>query len=203
MMTTWLVTSIAGMLHSSETIIATQETLLRLYPSADARPTFVIDPVMVSTSGHDLLHPSAVQTLRNLLLPLATIVTPNVDEAILLAGWRATHQTFSSLSDTQACARAIAQSGAKNVLITGGHFLPGDPVITDVLYESDSDSFQSFCHPSVCWRVFLVKSKWLLTILSRFRRIETRNTHGTGCTLSAALTAYLAKGLSGELYGVT
>ncbi|KAG0142235.1 hypothetical protein CROQUDRAFT_673654 [Cronartium quercuum f. sp. fusiforme G11] len=160
-----------GMLHSSETIRAVHETLVRLYPGRNSTPILVIDPVMVSTSGHDLLEPTAVETLVNLLLPLATIVTPNVQEAILLAGWRETNQNISSLSDMKACARAITRSGTKSVLITGGHFLSGDPVITDVLYESDSDSFQTFCHP----------------------RIETRNTHGTGCTLSAALTAYLAQ----------
>ncbi|EGG07345.1 uncharacterized protein MELLADRAFT_24931, partial [Melampsora larici-populina 98AG31] len=160
-----------GMLHSSEIIDAVHRGLMRLYPDSASRPILVIDPVMVSTSGHHLLQPDAVETLSKLLLPLATLVTPNVDEAIILSGWRNTNRKISTLEDMKACAKIIGKSGPRRVLITGGHFLPEDPMITDVLYESDIDAFQVFCHP-----------------------IDTRNTHGTGCTLSAALTVYLAKG---------
>lgn len=161
-----------GMLHSSEVINAVHGALSKLYSDPASRPILVIDPVMVSTSGHHLLQPDAVKTLSESLLPLATLVTPNVDEALILAGWQDADQKISTLDDMKACAQIIGKSGPQSVLITGGHFLPEDSTITDVLYTSDVDSFQVFSHP----------------------RIDTRNTHGTGCTLSAALTVYLARG---------
>ena len=123
----------------------------------------VVDPVMVSTSGHRLLTPEAEDVVRESLLPLAALVTPNLDEAAILTG-RAVH-------DEASMARAgetLLSYGAGAALVKGGH-LAGDE-ITDLLITVEGT------------RVF------------RRARVETSSTHGTGCTLSAAVTAGLALG---------
>lgn len=123
----------------------------------------VVDPVMVSTSGHRLLTPEAEDVVRESLLPLAALVTPNLDEAAILTG-RAVH-------DETSMARAgetLVSFGAGAALVKGGH-LPGGE-ITDLLVTPGGV------------RTF------------RRQRVETSSTHGTGCTLSAAITAGLALG---------
>ncbi|MEM9227687.1 MAG: bifunctional hydroxymethylpyrimidine kinase/phosphomethylpyrimidine kinase [Verrucomicrobiota bacterium] len=124
----------------------------------------VVDPVMVATSGAVLLQPEAITTLETQLLPQATLITPNLDEAaVLLQGER---PTSSNLPDA---AHALAKKYGTAVLLKGGH-LEGNQLV-DVLAETDGT-------------------------LQRFqtRRVEGVNTHGSGCTLSAAITAELAKG---------
>lgn len=123
----------------------------------------VVDPVMVSKSGHPLLKPDAVEAVKTLLLPLALIVTPNVHEAQQLTGIEIT-----SLADARRAAKAIHGLGCKHVLIKGGH-LPSDRA-TDLLYDG---------------RFFNV-------LKGEF--IETRHTHGTGCTFASALAAHLGRG---------
>ncbi|MDA0329098.1 MAG: bifunctional hydroxymethylpyrimidine kinase/phosphomethylpyrimidine kinase [Gemmatimonadetes bacterium] len=123
---------------------------------------FVMDPVMVATSGDRLLQPDAVQALRGLLLPLASLVTPNLEEAAILSG-----HPVRSLDQMRDAARVIADLGAAAVLVKGGH-LEGDAV--DLLWDGVEEHI---------WRR---------------PRIVTRHTHGTGCTLSAAITAGLARG---------
>jgi hydroxymethylpyrimidine/phosphomethylpyrimidine kinase len=123
----------------------------------------VVDPVMVSTTGHRLLMPEAEDVVRESLLPLAALVTPNLDEAAILTG-RAVH-------DEASMARAgetLVSYGAGAALVKGGH-LPGDEV-ADLLVTPAGV------------RVF------------RRPRLATGSTHGTGCTLSAAITAGLALG---------
>lgn len=147
-----------GMVSRIETIAAIAERLRR-----QSQPV-VLDPVMVATSGDRLLHEDAIETLRRDLLPLATIVTPNLPEAALLTG--------SSMAKTETeiarQAEAILKAGAKAVLIKGGH---GDgPESTDYLFADVA--MQALSAP----------------------RVETKNDHGTGCTLAAAITAHLAKG---------
>ena len=122
----------------------------------------VVDPVLVAKSGDRLLREDAVQALRQTLLPLALVVTPNLPEAEVLAG-----MAIRGRAELDEAARRIAAMGARYVLVKGGH-APGDPV--DVLF--DGHAFQEFAGP----------------------RVQTRNTHGTGCTLSAAIAAYLARG---------
>jgi hydroxymethylpyrimidine/phosphomethylpyrimidine kinase len=122
----------------------------------------VVDPVMVAKSGDRLLREDAVQALRQTLLPLALVVTPNLPEAEILAG-----MAIRGRAELEEAARRIAATGARYVLVKGGH-APGDPV--DVLF--DGRAFKEFAGP----------------------RVQTRNTHGTGCTLSAAIAAYLARG---------
>ncbi len=127
-------------------------------------PHVVLDPVMVATSGAVLIDRSAVDVLVQALFPRATLVTPNLDEAALLVG-RALHTE----SDMQAAAAELLAMGARAVLLKGGH-LAGD-VVSDLLVLSSGEAF------------------WM-----RDARIATPNTHGTGCTLSSAIAAYLALG---------
>lgn len=125
---------------------------------------FVIDPVMVATSGDTLINEEARHYLRTHLIPICTIVTPNIPEAEYITG-----RKIESVSDMKAAAKEIVSSyNAKSVLIKGGH-LDGDAV--DFLY--DGKDMHTFTE----------------------KRINTKNTHGTGCTLSAAITAYLSQGL--------
>jgi len=128
-----------------------------------ALPNVVVDPVMVATSGDRLLQPDAEESLRLMLLPLATIVTPNLDETAVLVG-----HAVKGLDAMQAAAEAIVATGIKAVLVKGGH---ATEKATDVYYDGTTMEL-------------LVGEV-----------VETRNTHGTGCTLSSAITAYLARGL--------
>jgi hydroxymethylpyrimidine/phosphomethylpyrimidine kinase len=126
---------------------------------------YVLDPVMVATSGDVLLEQDAIDVIRRDLVPLAALVTPNLEEAVILTG--------EKIEDEDTMVRAaeilVNDMGAQAALVKGGH-LAGDRVV-DILYDGDV-------------RVF------------RGRRLESTNTHGTGCTLSAAITAQLANGES-------
>ncbi len=148
-----------GMVSRIETIAAIAERLRR-----QSQLPVVLDPVMVATSGDRLLHEDAIETLRRELLPLATVVTPNLPEAALLTGTpiAGTEQEITRQAEL------ILKAGAKAVLIKGGH---GDgPESTDYLFADDT--MQALSAP----------------------RVETKNDHGTGCTLAAAITAHLAMG---------
>ena len=125
----------------------------------------VLDPVMVATSGDRLLAPEAVEALRKLLVPRALVVTPNLPEAAALAG----ASVARNEREMEIQARELLAFGARNVLIKGGH---GGG------YES----------------VDLLVGEGDVLRLST-RRVDTKNTHGTGCTLSSAIAAGLAKGL--------
>jgi hydroxymethylpyrimidine/phosphomethylpyrimidine kinase len=121
----------------------------------------VVDPVMISKSGHHLLQPDAVDALRRELLPLAEIVTPNLPEAGVLLGRNEPH----SIDEMRSAARDLHQFGSRYVLLKGGHLDGAESV--DILDDG------------------------LTQIELRSPRIATRNTHGTGCTLSAAIAALL------------
>ncbi|NLN16150.1 MAG: bifunctional hydroxymethylpyrimidine kinase/phosphomethylpyrimidine kinase [Firmicutes bacterium] len=123
----------------------------------------VVDPVMVSATGHHLLAEDAKESLLTELFPLAYLVTPNLPEAEAITG-----DAIRTLKDMYAAGEKILKLGPANVLIKGGH-LPGEDVIDLLMGSVGAYEF-------------------------RASRIETTNTHGTGCTLSAAITAYLAKG---------
>jgi hydroxymethylpyrimidine/phosphomethylpyrimidine kinase len=124
---------------------------------------YVLDPVMVATSGDRLLTTEAESVLRDTLLPLAAIVTPNLGEAAILTGLSVSHPP-----EMERAGRRLLELGAAGALVKGGH-LAGDRV-TDILVTRDG--VQHFTRP----------------------RINTTSTHGTGCTLSAAITAGLALG---------
>lgn len=147
-----------GMLYSAALI---REVARFPLPHA---PPLVVDPVMVATSGAQLLQPSAVRALAAELLPRATLITPNLPEAELLLGHR-----LHSIEDLREAARALHQRHGCAVLIKGGH-LPGLRHAVDLLYDG--------------------RHEWLL----QAPRIPNRHTHGTGCTYAAAITAYLARG---------
>lgn len=126
-------------------------------------PNLVVDTVMVSKSGHRLLAPEAEAAMRDVLLPLATLITPNLPEAEVLTGMRITNT-----ETMRAAAQKLFQQGARHVLMKGGHLETAESI--DIFYDG--------------------KSFTELTTA----RVATRSTHGTGCTLSAAITAYIAKG---------
>ena len=130
------------------------------------RPRFVVfDPVMVSTSGCKLMEDEAIEAITTRLIPLATLITPNLSEAEILAG-----QKINTVEDMQRQAKKMLELGCKGVLIKGGHLDGGQ--MCDVLQTADDDTPHLFTAP----------------------KVESRNTHGTGCTLSSAIATYLALG---------
>jgi len=125
----------------------------------------VIDPVMVATSGDLLLQASAIESLKSELLPLADVITPNLPEAAALIN----SEVPKNEAEMSAMIEALRLLGANSVLLKGGH-LEKDKNSTDLLILKDA--IQRLSTP----------------------RIKTRNTHGTGCTLSSAIASYLAQG---------
>ena len=148
-----------GMLASAE-IVATVAAGLRGHRVAK----LVVDPVMVAASGDRLLSEDAIATVKEELLPLATVATPNLAEAAILCGF-----PVNDIASMQAAAESIASLGAEAVLVKGGH-LPDRAV--DVLFDGR--------------RIQLFDAA----------RIAGNNTHGSGCTLSAALAVFLARGMT-------
>ncbi|WP_410686380.1 bifunctional hydroxymethylpyrimidine kinase/phosphomethylpyrimidine kinase [Avibacterium paragallinarum] len=154
-----------GMLGTAE-IITTVATFLKQH----SLPNVVIDPVMIAKGGASLLEQSAIQAMREQLLPLAHVLTPNLPEAEALTGLKA--EDSASL---QRIAETLQKMGAKTVIIKGGH-------------QQNSQS-------AVCKDVIFTPTYAFELESPRF---NTPHTHGTGCTFSACLTAELAKGLSLE-----
>ncbi|MEW8969104.1 MAG: bifunctional hydroxymethylpyrimidine kinase/phosphomethylpyrimidine kinase [Mesobacillus sp.] len=126
----------------------------------------VIDPVMIAKGGASLLQQQAVSALKKHMLPLCLIITPNIPEAEVLTG-----MSISTMDEKKDAAKRIHELGAKNVVLKGGHEEEAAQSV-DVLF--DGRDFTFFSSP----------------------RINTKHTHGTGCTFSAAITAQLAKGAS-------
>ncbi len=136
---------------------------------AHYKPRFIVlDPVLEATSGDSLATPDTAGAIVKHLFPLATLVTPNIAEAARLSG----QVVAGDLEGMRRAAIALHGQGAKAVLVKGGH-LP-TPTSDDLLFGGES--FRLFSAP----------------------RIKTRNTHGTGCTLSSAIAAYLARGFALE-----
>ncbi|MCG1001960.1 MULTISPECIES: bifunctional hydroxymethylpyrimidine kinase/phosphomethylpyrimidine kinase [Halobacterium] len=144
-----------GMLGDADIVAEVADAL------GDADFPVVVDPVVVAQSGDRLLTERGVDAVREDLLPAATVATPNVPEAELLAG-----VTIESEADMRAAAEAVRDLGPDAVLLTGGH-LDGDPVD---IYAGETT--RAFSH----------------------ERVDTDDTHGSGCTLSAAIAAHLAAG---------
>ncbi|MGQ1890609.1 bifunctional hydroxymethylpyrimidine kinase/phosphomethylpyrimidine kinase [Thermophagus sp. OGC60D27] len=149
-----------GMLHSVEVIRLVAKKIKQYEVKR-----LVIDPVMVATSGDKLLQEEAIEALKEELLPLATIITPNIPEASILSGEKITAQ--SELPDA---ARSLSCNQSVSVMLKAGHL--SDETLMDVLYDAEKDEIVTF--PS--------------------KRITTMNTHGTGCTLSSAIASFLARG---------
>ena len=150
-----------GMLGQQPVIAAVAERLDRWQPAH-----FVLDPVMVASSGDLLLEHGAVGTLREALLPLATVITPNLPEAGVLLDERPVETVKEMRRVAERLRDKMAYSGQRWVLLKGGH-LPGGEAALDLLH--DGDRMIELAAP----------------------RLDTKNTHGTGCTLSAALAALL------------
>jgi hydroxymethylpyrimidine/phosphomethylpyrimidine kinase len=149
----------SGMLAEAEVVKAVAGAI-----GAHALSPYVLDPVMAATSGDPLLDPEAIAAIVEQLVPLATLVTPNLDEVALLIGERPRDADGME----RAARRLVTELGAHAALVKGGH-LAGDELV-DVLF--DGVRVRRFAHP----------------------RVRTTSTHGTGCTLSAAIAALLARG---------
>jgi hydroxymethylpyrimidine kinase/phosphomethylpyrimidine kinase len=148
-----------GMLPTEKTILKVAQLM-----AGNGVGNLVVDPVVRSTSGYDLIDDAALRSLIAELFPIAALVTPNIPEAE-----RITKKEICNVDDIINAARAIRDLGARNVLIKGGHFENLDRS-TDYLFIDGE-----------------------LTVLDAVR-IRTKSTHGTGCTLSAAIAANLALG---------
>jgi hydroxymethylpyrimidine/phosphomethylpyrimidine kinase len=129
----------------------------------------VLDPVMVAQSGDTLLQEEAIDALKKHLMPLADVITPNIPEAEVLLNCK-----VKNLQDMRDAAKALSYPGTQGVLIKGGHLSKNGS--TDFLYLSRENR----------------------TVMLKEDRIKTRNNHGTGCTLSSAIAAYMAKGFKIE-----
>lgn len=147
-----------GMLANEAIIRAVAATLPSGIP-------LVLDPVMVATSGAVLLEDGAIDAMRQLLLPRATLVTPNLPETRKLTGL-----AVETEAERIAAGRALIAMGARAALVKGGH--GGETILTDYLITADS--MEAISLP----------------------RIDTRNTHGTGCTMASAIATGLAQGMS-------
>lgn len=148
-----------GMVSDKE-LIRTIAEKLKEYKAKN----IVLDPVMVSTSGSKLLKEDAIDVLVNELMPLARLITPNLDEAAVLIG-----REIKTVAEMRIAAKELGQKYNCGVLVKGGHL---DEKATDVLF--DKSEFYEFTS----------------------ERIQTNNTHGTGCTLSSAIACNIAKGCS-------
>lgn len=150
-----------GMVSKIETINTIADKLEQYKPE-----NIIIDPVMISKSGFDLLKPEAKDALISRLIPLATVLTPNLPEAEVITGMK-----IDTVDAMKEAAEKIYKMGAKNVFVKGGH-LSDDA--TDILFDGEK------------------------IIILEGRRFNTKNTHGTGCTISSAIAANLANGLTVE-----
>ncbi|MDR1698591.1 MAG: bifunctional hydroxymethylpyrimidine kinase/phosphomethylpyrimidine kinase [Prevotellaceae bacterium] len=148
-----------GMLGEPEIVVAIADAIDKYAP-----PFVVVDPVMVSTSGHRLIAERTAELMKELLFPRATLITPNIDEATVLTGI-----PISTVEDMLDAGKALLKMGCKAVLMKGGH-LAGEEM-TDILLQENQE-------PKFYWS----------------ERIDTPNTHDTGCTLSSAIASYLALG---------
>lgn len=149
-----------GMLHSSEAVNIIADTIEKYNIT-----NVVLDPVMVSTSGHKLIEEDAIEAIKSRLISLTRVITPNIPEAEILAGC-----LISGEQDFDKVARKLSDNENVSVLLKAGH-LDGECLV-DYFYNAENGTMTKL--PS--------------------KRVQTRNTHGTGCTLSSAFAAALAKG---------
>ena len=148
-----------GMVHTPQ-LVEIIVNILKKYPKIP----IVFDPVMVSTSGHRLIEEETIATIVENLFPIAEIITPNMDEAAILA-----KMEVKTLEDMETAGIIIQNYGCKNILLKGGH--QETPRITSLLLSEKGES-----------------------ISFETEKFKTNNTHGSGCTLSSAIAAFLARG---------
>lgn len=152
-----------GMVHSAELARTIAGTLAE-YPGAGWGGRVVFDPVMVATSGHKLIEERTIEAIIDNLFPLAAVITPNMDEAAVLAG-----MPVATLDDMYAAGEKILALGPRSLLLKGGH-LPTQR-LTSLFFDGTGGVTEY--HSG---------------------RVDTCNTHGSGCTLSSAIASYLARG---------
>ncbi|MBN3523826.1 bifunctional hydroxymethylpyrimidine kinase/phosphomethylpyrimidine kinase [Paenibacillus apiarius] len=150
-----------GMLFNKDIIAAVADRIVHFGWKA-----VVVDPVMIAKGGSELLQQEAVEALKEQLLPLALVVTPNIPEAEAITG-----MSIRTMADRREAAKRIGACGPAYIVIKGGHS-EAEEQVTDLLY--DGQQFTELCG----------------------KRVHTRHTHGTGCTFSSVLAAELAKGSS-------
>lgn len=150
-----------GMLSNAE-IVTAVATALRGYSLP-----IILDPVIVSSSGHRLLSIDAQEVIKQLLLPISMLITPNIPEMAALTG-----KAITTYEEKEQAAKHLFGYGVKAILLKGGH--EEGQTKSDILFVNSASEIQSI--------IFSAES------------IKTRNIHGTGCTLSAAITAYMARG---------
>lgn len=148
-----------GMVHTPQ-LVETIVNTLNKYPKIP----IVFDPVMVATSGHRLIEEETIITIVEKLFPIADVITPNMDEASILAG-----MDVKTLEDMQAAGKKILYFGCKNILLKGGH--QESPTVTSLFFDENGQEY-SF----------------------ETEKFITNNTHGSGCSLSSAIAAYIARG---------
>lgn len=149
-----------GMLYSLE-VVNIVANMIEKYQVKN----IVVDPVMVSTSGHRLIKENAIEVIQNRLMSLSRVITPNIPEAEILAGYK-----IEGEKDFEKVARLLSHHSSVSVLLKAGHL--NGKYLVDYFYNAEDNTITKL--PS--------------------RRIETPNTHGTGCTLSSALAAAIARG---------
>ncbi len=150
-----------GMMHSTEVV----DVVCRALDRFEIK-NVVVDPVMVSTSGHRLIEQSAIESLKANLLPRARVITPNIPEAEILLG-----ESIDGQTQLPEMARKLSMGGKVSVLLKAGHLT--EQTLTDIFYNAETDE--------------------IIELTSQ--RLDTPNTHGTGCTLSSAFAAMLARGM--------
>ncbi|OCK50021.1 bifunctional hydroxymethylpyrimidine kinase/phosphomethylpyrimidine kinase [Chryseobacterium sp. CBo1] len=150
-----------GMVHTPELV----ETIVKTLAKYKKVP-IVFDPVMVATSGHRLIEEKTIETIIEKLFPISDIITPNMDEAAILA-----KMEVKNLDDMKIAGERIKELGCKNILLKGGHL--ETEMITSLLYNDQND-YQTF----------------------KSEKVDTKNTHGSGCTLSSAIASFIARGKS-------
>ncbi|KIP07501.1 hypothetical protein PHLGIDRAFT_511930 [Phlebiopsis gigantea 11061_1 CR5-6] len=196
-----------GMLFDAASIRAVVGTL-KTYYTGKAMPPLVCDPVCVSTSGHTLLQPDAVDVMISELFPVTHLVTPNKSEAELILSTRGLPSTIETLEEMLDAGKNLLTLGPQTVLLKGGHLTvtmadidrvsgarPGLHVVRDGLFEDNTEILQVVEGDSAEARIVVdVLHTASSTTLYIRPRIESTSTHGTGCTLSAAVVCGLSRG---------
>lgn len=203
-----------GMLFDAENTRAVVRALKSHYFKSGSFSPLICDPVSVSTSGHTLLQADAVEVMINELFPLTTVITPNKSEAELLLSHRNFLSSIDSLETMLQGAKNLLTMGPQAVLLKGGHIVtsledvtqfaeayPHIRIIRDGLLEANMKILQAYAEPTASPKLvadLLMTSSGETTLFVR-AHIDSTSTHGTGCTLSAALACELARGTDSQL----
>jgi hydroxymethylpyrimidine/phosphomethylpyrimidine kinase len=201
-----------GMLYDAASIHAVVRGL-RSHYEQQPMPPLLCDPVCVSTSGHTLLQPDAVEVMVSELFPLTYLITPNKPEAELILSTRGLPSSINNLDDVLRAADDLMKLGPQVVLLKGGHLTvhladverisedyPSLRVVRDILSEENMEILQvAERDPGLSEIVVDVLHTSGATTLFVRPKIDSTSTHGTGCTLSAAIVCGLSRGLSGKV----